>query len=86
MIWDTTPSFYVDIGVHISQDSYQCPGRFFGIIGQNPSVSKSNQLHVVTFRPFFTNSRYSSLDVTQQHKSTLLIALGQKKLQDIGKS
>ena len=24
----------------------QCPGRFFDIIGQDPSVSKSNRLHV----------------------------------------
>ena len=36
----------------------QCPGRFLGIIGQHPSVSKSNRLHFVIFRLFFDNSRY----------------------------
>ena len=36
----------------------QYPGRFFGIIGQNPSVSKSDQLHVVIFRLFFMNLRH----------------------------
>jgi hypothetical protein len=30
--------------------SPQCPKRFLGIIGQVPSVSKSNQLHVVIFQ------------------------------------
>ena len=33
----------------------QCPGRFLIIVGQNPSTSsKSNQLHVVIFRVFFS--------------------------------
>ena len=31
----------------------QCPGRFLGIIKSNPSVPKSNWLHVVIF-PFFS--------------------------------
>ena len=31
----------------------QCPRRFLGIIGQDPSVSKSNWLHVVTIFQFF---------------------------------
>ena len=31
---------------------------FFEIIGQNPSVSKSNHLHVVIFRAFFVELRY----------------------------
>ena len=35
----------------------QCPGRFLGIIGQNPSVSKSNRLYVVIFRFFFIDLR-----------------------------
>ena len=35
----------------------QCPGRFLGMIGQNLSVSKANQLHVGIFRFFFTNVR-----------------------------
>ena len=34
----------------------ECPTRFLGIIGQDPSVSKSSQLHVDIF--FFTNLRY----------------------------
>ena len=29
------------------------PGRFLGIISQNSSVPKSDQLHVVIFRSFF---------------------------------
>ena len=38
---------------------HHCPRKFMGIIDQNPSVSKSNQLqHVVTFRCFFSNLRY----------------------------
>ena len=37
---------------------FQWPGRFWGIIGQVPSVSKSNRLHVVIFRFFFINLRY----------------------------
>ena len=28
----------------------QCPGRFLGIIGRDPSESKSNRLHVVIFQ------------------------------------
>ena len=33
-----------------SLDLHQCPGRFLGIVGQDPSVSKSNRLHVEVFR------------------------------------
>ena len=32
----------------------QCLGRFLGIISRNPSVSKSNRLHVVIVRWFFS--------------------------------
>jgi hypothetical protein len=32
--------------------------QFLGIIGQNYSVSKSNQLHAVNFRFFFIDLRY----------------------------
>ena len=32
------------------QDLYHCLGIFLGIIGQNPSVSKPNLLHVVIFQ------------------------------------
>ena len=35
-----------------------CPGRFLGINGQDPSVSKSNWLHVDIFRLFFIDLRY----------------------------
>ena len=31
----------------------QCPQKFLGIIGQDPSVSKSSQVHVLIFRIFF---------------------------------
>ena len=40
----------------------QCPGRFLGIIGQNPSVSKSNQLHVVVFWFSFIYIEVYSID------------------------
>ena len=33
--------------------SYQCQERFLGIIGENPSVSKLNRLHVVIVRSIF---------------------------------
>jgi hypothetical protein len=36
----------------------ECLGRILSVIGQNPSVSKSNRLHVVTFWHFF-NKQYS---------------------------
>ena len=36
----------------------QCPERFRGIFGQNPSVSKSKRLHVAIFQFVFTKSRY----------------------------
>jgi hypothetical protein len=32
--------------------------RFVGIVGQNPSVPKSNRLHVVSFWFFFISLRY----------------------------
>ena len=37
-------------------------GEIFGIIGQDPSVSKSNQLHVDIFRFFFYLSQVYSID------------------------
>jgi hypothetical protein len=40
-------------------------GDFWGMIGQNPSVSKSNQLEVVIFQSFFINfylSEFHSLE------------------------
>jgi hypothetical protein len=36
----------------------QCSGRFLGIFGENPSVFKSNQLHVVILWLFFKDLRY----------------------------
>ena len=30
----------------------ECPGRYLGIIGQNPSVFKSNRAYVVVFQLF----------------------------------
>jgi hypothetical protein len=35
----------------------QCPGRFLGIIGQDPSVSKPKQLHVDVYRLFIIKLR-----------------------------
>ena len=40
------------------QSPYQCLGSFLGIIGQNLSVSKSNQSYVVIFQFFFIKIRY----------------------------
>ena len=36
---------------------FESLGRFLGIIGQIPSVSKSNQFHVVIFWVLFINLR-----------------------------
>ena len=35
-----------------SKQEAQCLRRFLGTVGQNPSVSKSNQFHVVRFQIF----------------------------------
>ena len=40
----------------------QCLGRFLDIIGQDPSDSKFNWLHVVIFRIFFINLEEESID------------------------
>ena len=45
------------LGVHYFS-SNQCPGRFFGIIGWDPNVSKSNRLYVDTFLGFSPNLGY----------------------------
>ena len=37
----------------------RCPRRFLNIVGQNPSASNSNQLHVVNLWNVFINMRYS---------------------------
>ena len=37
-------------------------GRFLGIVGQNPSVSKSNWLHVVIFLFFLYKIKVYSID------------------------
>ena len=44
---------------HVTGTWKQCLGRFLGIIGQNPSVSKSTKLHVDIFRFVFINLRYT---------------------------
>ena len=36
----------------------QCLGRFLGIIGRDPNISKFNRLHVDNFQYFFINVRY----------------------------
>ena len=35
--------------------TYERPGRVLGLIGRDPSVSKSNWLHVAIFRFLFTS-------------------------------
>ena len=45
------------LGICMLVPSWQCPERFWGVIGQNPCVSKSNRLHVAIYRFFFTNLR-----------------------------
>ena len=40
----------------------RCPGRFLCIIGQHPSVSKSNRLPVMTFQFCFYYFEVRSLD------------------------
>jgi len=43
----------VDFTVHaLPVDSVPCPGRFLGIIGGDPTVSKTNRLDVAIFRVF----------------------------------
>ena len=37
---------------------WKCPGRFLGIMGQGPRVSKSIWLYIVIFWFFFINLRY----------------------------
>ena len=48
----------VNINSHRIPNQEQCPGRFLGIIGQHPGLSKSNWLHVVIFQFFFITLRY----------------------------
>ena len=48
----------VNVNSYCIPNQEQCPRRFLGIIGQNPSVSKSNWLHVVIFQFFFIDLRY----------------------------
>ena len=43
----------------VAEHLHQCvQGDFLGIVGLNPSVSKSNRFRVVIFRFFFINLRY----------------------------
>ena len=49
---------YGEVCFPSSQCRHYITGRFLGIIGQNPSVSKSNQLTFVMFRFFVINVRY----------------------------
>ena len=61
-LWSLNINFsYRTLSQYICEDSnhqnnalgVQCPGRFWGIIGQDPCVSKSNQLHVETLLVLF---------------------------------
>ena len=41
----------MDFAVHaLPVDSSQCPGRFLGVIGRDPTVSKTNRLDVAIFQ------------------------------------
>ncbi len=51
--------------ISIEVNVVQCLGRFLGIIGQDPSVSKSNRLHIVIIRLFFIELRYILLDFSK---------------------
>ena len=46
------------LGIHWKGQSIKCPKRFLGMINQDPSVSKSDRLHVAIFRFFFISLRY----------------------------
>ena len=52
--------------IQTRKDSYECcfqrPGRFLGIIGQNPSVSKSNRLLILIFGVFIYYIEVCSID------------------------
>jgi hypothetical protein len=45
------------MGIKVSR--YQCPGRFLGKLGRDPSVSKSNWLHLVICQFFYINLKHS---------------------------
>ena len=55
------PKLLVEIGSAHNKvtSSEQCLGKFWGIMDQDPSVSKSSWLHVDIFPIFFINLRYS---------------------------
>ena len=46
--------------------------RFLGIISQNPSISKSNRLHVLFFGYFFINLKYTHSSETTANTSEVL--------------
>jgi hypothetical protein len=52
-IWEASNVIAQCDSIHVMVQSdtsdRQCPGRFLGIIGQNPSVSKSYRLHFWSF-------------------------------------
>ena len=45
---------------HLEGILVECPGRVLGILCQNPSISKSNQLHVEIFQFSLINLKYNS--------------------------
>ena len=51
--------------------SQAVPGKFLGILGQDPSVSKSNQLHVDIFHFYFIHSRHVLLYGPLQRSITI---------------
>ena len=42
-------SISLEQSIHFHMQWVRCPGEILGIIGRDPSVSKSNQLHVDIF-------------------------------------
>jgi hypothetical protein len=58
MLEDSNTFTFAIVHLHAHPPYRHCPGRFLGIIGQNPSVSKSDRLHVVIFWFLSTNLRY----------------------------
>ena len=55
-------SFSIDHNEWRKQGKKQCPWKILGIIGQDPTVSKSNWLHVDIFRFFLYYLEAYSID------------------------
>ena len=56
------------------------PGKFLSIIGQDPSDSKSNQLHVDIFRFCFIHLRYTV--AYKQLRLKIILKIENKKIEN----